>query len=199
MNASVTDQRRTALRARRALDPALRHAASQRACERIARLPLFKRARDIGLYWPMTHEADPWPLFEAFSARQKPYLPRVVDGSLRFIAIDPTRFRHRRSALGITEPVDGLQRPVTALDLLIVPLAAFDSAARRIGMGGGFYDRTLAQVAAGGGYRGPRLLGLAFDVQRVARIEARPWDVPLDAVAAPARVYRRATCPPRLR
>ena len=199
MNASVTDQRRTALRARRALDPATRRAASQLACQRIARLPLFKRARRIGLYWPMTHEADPRPLLDMMSARQQPLLPRVVDDSLRFIAIDPVNFRHRRSALGITEPVGRLQRSVTALDLLIVPLAAFDSAARRIGMGGGFYDRTLAPVAAGGGYRGPRLLGLAFDVQRVDRIDARAWDVPLDGVVAPARVYRRATCPRRLR
>ncbi|MBO9471822.1 5-formyltetrahydrofolate cyclo-ligase [Endozoicomonas sp. G2_2] len=199
MNASVPDQRKSALRARRALAPARARTASRDACRRIARLPLFRRARRIGLYWPMSREADPRPLLDALAPRQQAFLPRVIDHQLRFVAIDSPGFRHRRSALGITEPLGGPLRPVTCLDLLIVPLAGFDAAARRIGMGGGFYDRTLAQVAASGGFRGPRLIGLAFDTQRLARIETRPWDVALDAVVSESAVHRRATCPQALR
>lgn len=149
------------------------------------------------MYWPMTHEADPRPLLDALSSRQHAFLPRVIDEQLRFVAIDTPLFRHRRSTLGIVEPRHGPLRPVTALDLLIVPLAAFDSAARRTGMGGGFYDRTLAPMAAAGGFRGPRLIGLAFEIQRVARIEARAWDVPLDVVVSDAGVYRPADRPLR--
>jgi len=192
MTDSVFDQRRAALRARRKLDPAIARAASRTACQRLARLPLFKRARRIGLYWPLRREIDPRPLLDALRPGQQAFLPRVIDDRLRFVSIESSRFRHRPSALGVTEPRAGPLRSVTALDLLVVPLAAFDSAARRIGMGGGFYDRTLAPVAAGGGYRGPRLIGLAFEIQRMAQIDTRAWDVPLDGVISEAGVYRPA-------
>jgi 5-formyltetrahydrofolate cyclo-ligase len=199
MTDSVSDQRRAALRARRALSSQQVRTASADACKRLVRLPMFRRARRIGLYWPMRGEADPRPLLDALAPHQQAFLPRVIDARLRFVAIDGPGFRQRPGAFGISEPRGGPLRPVTALDLLVMPLAAFDSAARRIGMGGGYYDRTLAQAVAAGGYRGPRLIGLAFEVQRQTRIEARSWDVPLDAVVSPARVYRRATCPRALR
>ncbi|WP_348767150.1 5-formyltetrahydrofolate cyclo-ligase [uncultured Salinisphaera sp.] len=198
MSVSINDQRRAALRARRNLGPGTARAASQQACRRIARLPVFKRARRIGLYWPMRHEADPRLLLPYFNRRQQAFLPRVAGERLEFIAIDGPGFRQRRSPLGIVEPITRSARPVAALDLLIMPLSAFDAAARRIGMGGGFYDRTLAGQHPRG-FRGPWLLGLAFDVQRVERIVTRAWDIPLDAVASDAAIYRRATCPRSLR
>ena len=198
MSVSIDDQRRAALRARRALTPSAARRASQKACRRIARLPAFKRAQRIGLYWPMRHEADPRLLLPDFDHRQQAFVPRVTGQRLEFIAIDGHDFRQRRSALGIAEPTARHAKPVTALDLLIVPLSAFDAAARRIGMGGGFYDRTLASQGESA-FRGPWLLGLAFEVQRVERIATREWDVPLDAVASDAGIYRRATCPTSLR
>ncbi|MES1951247.1 5-formyltetrahydrofolate cyclo-ligase [Salinisphaera sp. S4-8] len=198
MSVSIDDQRRAALRARRRLAPQQARRASRQACQRIARLPVFRRARRIGLYWPMRHEADPRQLLPYFQAHQQALLPRVAGQQLEFIAIDGAEFRQRRSALGIVEPTQRHARPVAALDLLIMPLAAFDAAARRIGMGGGFYDRTLA-AKRNRGFRGPWLLGLAFDVQRVDRIATRAWDIPLDAVASDAAIYRRATCPGSLR
>jgi len=198
MSVSIDDQRRAALRARRNLKPAAARAASQQACRRIARLPVFERARRIGLYWPMRHEADPRRLLPYFDHRQQAFLPRVTGQRLEFIAIDGHDFRQRRSALGIAEPTARHAKPVAALDLLIVPLSAFDAAARRIGMGGGFYDRTLAGQRESG-FRGPWLMGLAFEVQRVERIATREWDVPLNAVASDAGIYRRATCPASLR
>ncbi|ERJ18346.1 5-formyltetrahydrofolate cyclo-ligase protein [Salinisphaera shabanensis E1L3A] len=198
MSVSIDDQRRAALRARRNLNPAAAHAASRKACRRIARLSVFRRARRIGLYWPMRNEADPRLLLPYFDQRQQAFLPRVNGKRLEFIAFDGLGFRQRRSPLGIVEPTASHARPVATLDLLIVPLSAFDAAARRIGMGGGFYDRTLASQGESA-FRGPWLLGLAFEVQRVERIATREWDVPLDAVASDAGIYRRATCPTSLR
>ena len=198
MSVSIDDQRRAALRARRRLAPQQGRMASRRACQRIARLPVFRRARRIGLYWPMRHEADPRLLLPWFNRGQQAFLPRVHGKTLEFIAVYGPDFRRRRSPLGIVEPTAGNARPVATLDLLIMPLSAFDAAARRIGMGGGFYDRTLAGQHPRG-FRGPWLLGLAFDVQRVERIVTRAWDIPLDAVASDAAIYRRATCPRSLR
>jgi 5-formyltetrahydrofolate cyclo-ligase len=77
------------------------------------------------------------------------------------------------------------------LDLMLVPLVGFDGACNRIGMGGGFYDRTLAYLRRRRHWRRPRLIGIAHECQRVDRIDPRPWDIPLDAVVTEQGVYRR--------
>lgn len=183
-------QRRAALAARRSLDEHTRSTASTQACVRLARLPIFRRARRIGLYWPMATEADPHALLAAMHSGQRPYLPRVVGQVLKFIAITGMDFAYSRSPLGMDEPLGNRQLSASALDLLIMPLAAFDDQARRIGMGGGYYDRTLGSIAHRS-YHCPTLIGLAFEAQRVDAIQSRAWDVDLDAVVSERTVYRR--------
>jgi 5-formyltetrahydrofolate cyclo-ligase len=56
-------------------------------------------------------------------------------------------------------------------------------------MGGGFYDKSLAFLRTRTRWRKPHLVGLAHDFQRVARLEAFPWDVPLQAVVTDQGVY----------
>lgn len=74
------------------------------------------------------------------------------------------------------------ERPAT----LLVPLLAVDPAGNRIGQGGGFYDRTIADLRC----QGPLLaIGLCWDVQLLPHVPARPWDAPLDAIATPARFH----------
>ncbi len=80
-------------------------------------------------------------------------------------------------------------RPASHLDLILVPLVGFDGACNRIGMGGGYYDRTLAYLKLRRYWRRPRLIGVAHECQRLAKIEARPWDIPLDAVVTERQVY----------
>jgi len=189
---SIRAQRKQALAARRRVSPSERVHRSQRACTRVARLPVFRRARRIGIYWPMASEIDPRPLLAQLTTGQTGYLPRVTGPSLRFVALRPAVFRHNKSPLGMMEPVGGNARRVAALDLLIMPLAAFDDGARRIGMGGGYYDRTLALPHSVHGYRRPHLLGLAFEAQRVAQIETRAWDIDLDLLVTESRVRRFA-------
>ena len=75
------------------------------------------------------------------------------------------------------------------LDLVLVPLVGFDGAGNRLGMGGGFYDRSFAFLGQRR-WRRPRLVGVAFDLQRVDRLPRRAWDVPLDAVASERGCYR---------
>ena len=73
----------------------------------------------------------------------------------------------------------------------MVPLVGFDSHGRRIGMGGGFYDRSLKHRLRTSAPRRPRLYGLAHECQRVDSIKARAWDVTLDAIFTEAGHYRR--------
>lgn len=95
----------------------------------------------------------------------------------------------RANRLGLLEPVGSgaIAVPLAALDLVLMPLVGFDAAGRRLGMGGGFYDRTLA---GRGRFRRPALVGLAHECQRVAQLPAQPWDVPLDAVITGRALWR---------
>ncbi len=187
--ARVADQRRIALSARRKLSAAERRRASFAACRRVARLPAVQRARSLGLYWPLASEIDPRPLIPLLGASSVAICyPRVAGDVLRFVPIQSAR-RWHRSGLGVYEP-GGWSRPVDALDVLIMPLAGFDAEAHRIGLGGGFYDRTLAPVRHRA-YRSPARIGLAFECQRLDAVEPQPWDVELGAVVTESHVYRR--------
>ncbi len=68
------------------------------------------------------------------------------------------------------------------LDALILPLLAFDTQGQRLGMGGGFYDRSLAALRHRRRWRRPRLLGVAHGFQEVSELPREPWDVPLDGI-----------------
>ncbi|WP_162622811.1 5-formyltetrahydrofolate cyclo-ligase [Salinisphaera orenii] len=190
MSESIHALRKFGLRARHRLSASQRRCASRRACRRLARQPVAKRARRIGIYNALASEADPAFLSLHLRSDQTFFWPRVAGSNLVFVANTPSRLRFARSELGMAEPVAGRGWAAAALDLLIMPLAAFDDWGQRVGMGGGYYDRTLAATARAPGWRRPTLIGLAFEAQRVAWIPARDWDVPLDWIATEAGVYR---------
>ncbi len=123
-------------------------------------------------------------------ATQSLYWPRVLDQSLVFVTNQTPGLRFGRSRLGMNEPRNGWGRSAACLDVLIMPLAAFDRRGHRVGMGGGYYDRTLAATGRAPGWRRPTLIGLAFEVQHMPSIPARDWDVSLDWIATEAGVYR---------
>jgi len=148
---------------------------------------------------PIGGELDPWPIAERLRANQRWYLPvlrRHLPGRLWFVRhclgmpLRPNRF-------GIPEPASRNRHilPVHGLDLMLVPLLGFDQHCHRIGMGAGFYDRSLAFLRSRRFWRRPQLVGLAHECQRVAAIEPEPWDVALDAVITEAAVYRRVAPP----
>ncbi len=72
---------------------------------------------------------------------------------------------------------------------MILPLVGFDADCHRLGMGGGFYDRTLGYLRIRTHWRRPRLFGIAHELQKVPRIAAQPWDIPLDAVFTESHTY----------
>ena len=81
---------------------------------------------------------------------------------------------------GFGTSAPGPEAAVLNPDILLVPLAAFDASGHRIGYGGGYYDRAIAQLQGNG--RVLRLIGVAFDCQEVASVPAESHDVPLQAV-----------------
>ncbi|WP_110685604.1 5-formyltetrahydrofolate cyclo-ligase [Salinicola aestuarinus] len=189
--------RRELRRRRRRLSLRERHLASHSLCRRLKRLPELQRARRVALYLPNDGEIDPTPLIDWLRARgARVYLPvlrPLVENRLWFVRYDAAT-RMTRNRFGIQEPDTrfGAARanrlPAWALDTVLLPLVGFDDAGNRIGMGGGFYDRTFAFARRR--RPAPALIGLAHDCQRVDALPIAPWDVPLDAIASNARVVR---------
>ena len=79
--------------------------------------------------------------------------------------------------------------PLPELDILLMPLVAFDEQGNRLGMGGGYYDRTLAKHYAEQREK-PKLIGLAHDCQKVESLPIEAWDVPLQQILTPTKFYQ---------
>ena len=176
-------QRRDAKRARRELPDKERLRASNRIVSTVVRAPWFARAQLIGCYLAAPDEADTWPIISrAWRMKKRIFAPVAgKKGRMRFreITADSTLVRNR---FGLFEPVDGEILPAKRLHVVLTPLVAFDEKGNRIGMGGGYYDRAFSFLKNRRLMLRPKLIGLAYDCQRVREITANPWDIRLYSV-----------------
>ncbi len=174
-------------RNRRALIPADHARRSQIAAAFITRLAAFKSGARVAIYLPFDGEADPGALAAAARRRGiRLYVPVVVDLAHRRLRFYPLVGKTRRGTFGISVPRSIPHRRALGprwFDLIVVPLVGIDAAGRRMGMGGGFYDRALGFRRHRRHWLGPRLVGFAFDCQRTGTVFAQAFDVRLDALA----------------
>lgn len=196
-----TQLRRLLRQRRRQLSLAEQRRASQRLCRQLRCLSEMLSARHVALYLPNDGEIDPVPLLSWLRRRNAhaylPVLRPLADNALWFVRYD-SRTPMIRNRFGIAEPATRFgahrarRRPAWALDVILLPLVGFDDQGQRIGMGGGFYDRTLAFTHPQRSLGGPRpkLIGLAHEVQHVDSLPVASWDVPLDAIVSDTRVIR---------
>lgn len=171
-------------RKRRALDSRQQQDISQALCNLLQGLRRYRQARRVAFYLPNDGEADPRQLMEYSLRKGKTcYLPVIhplKDHHLHFARYLPTT-PLVKNQFGIPEPRLSACRiaPLWTLDIIFVPLVAFDRAGTRLGMGGGYYDRTLANTRI----RKPLLIGLAHSCQELEHLERSAWDIALDAIA----------------
>ena len=189
--------RRKLRQSRRQLHPSQQRRAAKDLYRQLAQHPLFRRSRHIALYLPNDGEIDPRPLLlEAQRRGKATYLP-VLNAWPRtrmvFQRIKPND-RLRANRFGIAEPAfcPARQRRVWALDLVLMPLVGFDERGGRLGMGGGFYDRSLAYRQRRKNGHKPTLLGLAHECQKVDRLPLAVWDVSLQATVTDQGWYARS-------
>ncbi|HEI8868493.1 5-formyltetrahydrofolate cyclo-ligase [Serratia sp. AKBS12] len=175
---------------RRALSPASQKLFAEQIAERIAAHPRIAAARRIAAFLSFDGELDTRPLIERLWQMNKQlYLPVLHPFSaghllfLRYTAETP--MTHNR--FNIVEPQLDVRNvlPTRQLDIILAPLVAFDHTGQRLGMGGGFYDRTLQHWQHGGPYP----IGLAHDCQQVDALPAEHWDVPLPEIITPSTVW----------
>ena len=179
-NASVQELRQSGLDARRHLDEVARAQASLRIQRRFLNSNLFYRASKIACYIASPFEVDTSLIFErAWRAGKRIYAP-VIDrnGSMRFVETHPDT-RLVRNRFGLWEPEFGDGILAQNLRIVVTPTVAFDASKERIGMGGGFYDRAFRTLKAKRRWLPNKLVGFAFDCQKVEKIPANPWDIPL--------------------
>lgn len=178
---------RQRLRAQRlALPASTRVAAAQALLAQVEQIPEFLTDRRIAGYWATAGELPLAALLGGIHARgQTWYLPVVQPGRLlRFApwhmgaALAPNRY-------GIPEPACTTADLLAAseLDVVLLPLLGFDRRGHRLGFGGGYYDRSLAFLRGRREPARPLLVGIAYALQEVPRLEAQAWDVRLDYVA----------------
>ena len=177
---------------RRSLSPSQQTVAAKAMCQRLVRTPLFRRSRRIAVYVANDGEIDPNKVIEAIWASGKQcFLPRLDLRKARPLKFYPYQSGTRliRNRLGIPEPCNGRATPPQHLDLVLMPLVGFDCNGGRLGMGGGFYDRTFAfkQRQA---WRKPFLVGLAHECQQVERLELSSWDIPMSMIVTDRRVIQ---------
>ncbi|NWD22054.1 5-formyltetrahydrofolate cyclo-ligase [Pseudomonas yamanorum] len=190
--------RRMLRKARRALTPSEQRQAAHGLYRQLAQHPLFRRAKHISLYLPTDGEIDPRLLLRAAQRRGKatylPVLSAWPRTKMVFQRVRPGE-KLRLNRFRILEPQVNVsrQRKVWALDLVLLPLVGFDDVGGRLGMGGGFYDRSLAYMARRKSWRKPTLLGLAHECQKVERLAQASWDVPLEGTVTDKDWYMAET------
>jgi 5-formyltetrahydrofolate cyclo-ligase len=159
---------------------------SARIADRVMALPEVERASTVMLFWSFGSEPDTAPLIDGLHGRGvRVALPRIVDGDLEpraFAPGDPVTV----TSFGACEPADGDAVDPAALDVVVTPAVAFDRSGRRVGYGGGFYDRFFPKT----GRDTPRI-GMAFDVQLVDDdLPNGHFDLRVDAVVTESGVVR---------
>ena len=179
---------------RRALSRHAQRQAAQGLYKQLAQHPLFRRAQQIALYLPNDGEIDPRALLRAAQQRGKAtYLPVLSPWPRSKMVFQRSRAGEllRKNRFGIYEPKPNRkqQRKIWTLDLVLLPLVGFDRHGARLGMGGGFYDRSLAYRSMRKNWHKPTLLGLAHECQQVERLAMASWDVPLQGTVTDKAWY----------
>lgn len=178
--------RKTHYEIRKKLSRSFQQSASRKICTTIAALDQYRYAKKIALYFSKNNEVDLDSIWQSAPLHGKICcFPSIDDDfSLSFLPATPASiFSDNR--YGIKEPLVEREQALAlqTLDIMFLPLVAFDGFGTRLGMGAGCYDRTLAEK------RPALLVGVAYDIQKVPYIHKEPWDISVDVVITEQSTY----------
>ena len=178
-------------RQRQALSPLQQQQAAHQVAELALTFPPLAQAKKVALFLSFDGELNTRPLIASLWQRgQQVYLPVLhpfSEGQLLFIRYLPDT-PLVRNRFGIPEPELNVTElaPLSTLDMILVPLVAFDAQGQRLGMGGGFYDRTLQHWRQ----QGVLPAGLAHCCQQVPALPTEQWDIPLPVIITPEKIWQ---------
>lgn len=182
---------------RQALSEVQQRDAGADVLTQLRKIPFFIRANKISVYLandgelPLDYIVDfCWirnkfcylPVLFGKNTRRMHFAPFAADSSLVM------------NSYGIPEPDVKIKNQLKPqqLDLILLPLVAFDANGNRLGMGGGFYDKTFEFLRRRKIWRKPKLVGVAYDFQQVENLPTDKWDVPLDYIVTETRIIKIA-------
>jgi len=179
--------RREVLAARDAIPGPERARRSERIAERFLALPELREAACVMAFWSFGSEVDTAPLIDGVLARGATVtLPRIEGDVIDAVTWRPGEAVGETS-FGAREPAGGHRVEPATIDVVVTPGVAFDREGRRVGYGGGFYDRFLPRTDAA-------RIGVAFDVQVLDQdLPAGAFDLRIEAIVTESEVLR---CPP---
>ncbi len=155
--------------------------SADRLCRNLLKYRFITGAKRVGVYLPYRGEIDLFPWIQlAWRQGKALYLPVVGNkDELSFV-----RYTHKtplkKNKFNILEPANKKQGvSIRKLDVILAPMVAFDVNGFRLGMGGGFYDRTL-HYKAKHRYLKPAFVGVGYHWQLMSWASPEPWDIKLD-------------------
>lgn len=171
---------------RKRLNIHYQNVASDKVGKNIEQLPVYQEAKHIALYHAVNGEVNLNAIWEnAIQNHKICYFPVLNnDKTLHFLPATPET-PCKKNRFGIKEPLLPHQHTVNLdrFDIMFLPLVAFDGWGGRLGMGAGYYDKTLAHIK-------PKcLIGIAYDFQYQPLLLQQPWDIPLHAIITPTQIY----------
>lgn len=179
--------REKSLRARRQLDTENRAIASKVICDRVTHSREFRSASNIACYIPMADEVDTRSIIaRAWRANKRVFVPVTRSSGEMFFREIQTATTLLQNRMSVWEPEAGEIVAPRLLQLVITPVVVFDRTCNRIGMGGGYYDRCFAFLRHRKHWFRPKLMGVAFECQKVEKISPNAWDIRLYRVITEA-------------
>ena len=152
---------------------------------------LFKTSKRIGCYLPNDGELNLQFVIQHIWGMNKTCFLQVLNRKKLLFTQYHNDMQLKENRFGIPEPAISPRKAHSAhnLDLILIPLVAFDRAGNRLGMGGGFYDRTLAFLDKRAVWLKPKIYGVAYEFQQVDSIKTDAWDIPLHGVLTEIKQY----------
>jgi 5-formyltetrahydrofolate cyclo-ligase len=159
----------------------------------LSRDPIFQKASKVALYAALPDEVQTLPVHQICMDQLKTVFYPRVDKDKKVLYFCPvtnpkSTTEMRRGFLGILEPFQ--TKPTAHIDLFIVPGVAFSVRGERLGRGSGYYDRTLSQSK----FRHVNRYGLAYSFQVLEDLPVEDFDLPVQKVFTPEKVYMCTPC-----
>lgn len=180
-----TDQRNSVKQARLDISKDLYQAYSDTICLKIMNLDKYIKADTVMAYCPVNHEVDTSLLLEDCIADRKLVLPKTDKKSNTIIPCYVDSLSDLiEGAYSILEPKDGCETAkLKDIDIIIVPMVAFDKKGTRLGYGGGYYDRLLKDM------KDSIKIGIAFSLQELESIKKEDHDIDLDVIITEKKIF----------
>lgn len=189
---NIQKLRKEILNKRAKLSSAFQQETALKVANFISNINIFKKSKHIAAYFPVRGEMDPRPLMEHIWQENKTcYLPIVMENHKLLFGEYNKNDLLINNLYSIPEPCRETSKLINPkdLDIVIMPLIAFDTNGNRLGTGAGYYDRTFAFTKWLLRRNKPYLIGIAYEFQKSSVLFPQPWDVPLNMIVTEVRIY----------